>query len=250
LLAVVLVCLFIQRERPIMISTKRLLLAGCFALSLAVPAFAADPYLTGKMLDLVPLMAPPPVKGSPADMADLQAVIDAQAHASEARKAQTVVDSEETIYVMFSSVLGAKFVPAALPKTSELFARISASEDDTLDAAKPAFGRPRPWMGHPDQVKAIAKPSKSGSYPSGHTTQVTIDAIVLSEMVPEKKAEIWARAGDYAESRVIGGMHYPTDIEAGWRAGTAMAVVMLEQPGFRADVEAAKVELRAVLGLK
>jgi len=229
--------------------TKRALLAGCFALSLVAPAFAADPYVTAKMMDIASLMPPPPVKGSPADLADLQAVIDAQAHASDARKAQTVADSDETIYVMFSNVLGSNFVEAKLPKTSHLFARIGDSEDDTLDAAKPVFGRLRPWMGHPDQVKVIAKPTKSGAYPSGHTTRVAMGAIFLSAMVPEKQADIWARAEDYAYSRVIGGMHYPTDIESGWRAGTAMAAMMQQQPEFRADFDAAKAELRAVLAL-
>ena len=44
-------------------------------------------------------------------------------------------------------------------------------------------------------------------------------------------------------------MHYPTDIEAGWRAGTAMAAVMFELPNFRADFAAARDEVRATLGL-
>lgn len=226
----------------------RALLASFIALSLVSPALHAEPYVTAKMMDIATLMLPPPVTGSPADLADLAAVRAAQAHASEARKAQALTDSEETIFVMFTSVLGGRFVPATLPKASALFARVSESEDDTLDAAKPIFGRVRPWMAYPD-VKPFAKPSKSGSYPSGHTTQVAIDAIVLSAMVPEKRAEIWVRADDYAQSRVVGGMHYPTDLDAGWRAGTAMAAVMFQLPNFRADFEAARAEVRAALGL-
>jgi acid phosphatase (class A) len=110
------------------------------------------------------------------------------------------------------------------------------------------FGRVRPWVANPE-VKAYAKPSKSPSYPSGHTTRVTIDAIVLSAMVPEKQSEIWARADDYAESRIIGGMHYPTDVLAGWRSGTAIAAMMFQQANFHADFDAARAELRAELGL-
>ena len=226
-----------------------LLLAGCLGLSIATSALAAAPYVTGKMMDIAALMPPPPIQNSPEDKADLQAVIDAQAQASDARKAQTVFDSDESVYVVFGQQLGPKFQPAALPLTSAFFARIGASEDDTLDAAKPAFARLRPWLGHPEAVKAIAKRTKSGSYPSGHTTRVAIYAIVMSEMVPEKQREFWLRAQDYVQSRVIGGMHYPTDISSGWRAGTAMAAVMMTQPGFRADMEAARIELRGVLGL-
>lgn len=232
-----------------MTATRRLLLATAFAAALAVPAFAAEPYVTGKMMDLTIMVPPPPAKGSDADKADMQAVLDAQAHASEARRKQAFVDSDETVYVMFTDVLGPKFTPETTPKAAAMFDRIGASEDDTLDAAKPFFGRVRPWLANPD-VKAYAKQTKSGSYPSGHTTRVTINAIMIAAMVPEKKDAIWARAKDYAESRVIGGMHYPTDVEAGWRTGTAMAAVMLQDPAFKADFAAAKTEIRAALGLQ
>ncbi len=228
---------------------QRLLLASCVVVSFATPGFAADPYVTSKMLDLAPLMQPPPMADSAEDKADVKAVIDAQAAASEDRKKQAFVDSDETVDVVFGTVLGPKFVLANLPKTAALFARIGDSEDDTVDPAKPFFGRKRPWIAHPDEIKAVAKPTKSGSYPSGHTTRATLYAIVMSAMVPEKQQDIWGRAHDYAYSRVVGGMHYPTDIDAGWRAGTAMAAVMMALPNFQADFAAAKAELRAGLGL-
>jgi acid phosphatase (class A) len=111
-----------------MIYPRRFFLASCFAFSLAVPAFGAAPYVTAKMMDVATLMPPPPAKGSPADVADMRAVLDAQAHASEARKAQALVDSDENIYIIFTGVLGAKFVAADLPMASKLFERIGASE--------------------------------------------------------------------------------------------------------------------------
>jgi acid phosphatase (class A) len=230
-----------------LISLKHLLLAGCFAFSLSGPAIAKDPYVTAAMVDIARLMPPPPAKGSPAEAADMQAVLDAQAHASDTRKAQALTDSKENIHVVFNSVLGDTFATANLPKTTKLFERIGDSESATLDAAKPVFARQRPWIANP-AVKAYATPSKSPSYPSGHTTRVTIDAIVMAKMIPEKQREIWTRANDYAESRVIGGMHYPTDIQAGERSGTVIAAAMFEQPDFKADLEAAKTELRTALG--
>ena len=231
-----------------MLSPMRLLLAGSLAFSLAVPALGAEPYITSKTMDVASLMQPPPVKGSPADVADMRAVLDAQAGASDARKAQALTDSSENISVIFGDVLGPKFVAAGLPATGKLFDRIGVSETGTLDPAKPVFGRVRPWLANPE-VKTYAKPGKTPSYPSGHTTRVAIDAIVLAVLVPEKQREIWARAEDYADSRIIGGMHYPTDVQAGWRSGTAIAAVLFQQPEFRADLDTAKTELRAALGL-
>lgn len=237
-----------NKETTIVNALRRLLLSTALVVTLTMPSLAAEPYVTSKMLDLTVLVPPPPAKGSDAEKADMTAVLTAQANASDARKAQALADSDETVFVMFTTVLGDKFVAANTPKAAKMFERIGDSEDDTLDAAKPVFGRVRPWLANPD-VKAIAKPTKSGSYPSGHTTRVTINAIMVAAMVPEKKEAIWARANDYAESRVIGGMHYPTDLLAGWRTGTAMATIMLHDPAFKADFEAAKIEVRAALGL-
>ncbi|MEI6282406.1 MAG: phosphatase PAP2 family protein [Alphaproteobacteria bacterium] len=226
---------------------RPLLLAGLF-FALATPAFPADPYVTATMLPLAPLLPPPPRAGSAADARDFLSVIDAQNKASEARKAQAFADSDETIQVMFGTLLGEKFVAANLPAVTHLFERIGASEDATVDPAKPAFGRIRPWILHPE-VKPIAKPTKSPSYPSGHATRAGAYAAVLAAILPEKQQEIWARARDYAQSRVIGGMHYPSDLDGGWRAGAALTTVLFQQEIFRADFEAAKTQLRAGLGL-
>jgi len=74
-------------------------------------------------------------------------------------------------------------------------------------------------------------------------------AVILSAMVPEKRVDIFERANDYAQSRVIGGMHYLPDLEAGRRAGSAMAATLLASPTFTADFEASRAEMRKALGL-
>lgn len=229
-------------------ATRRFLLATTLAFSLVLPAFAAEPYVTNKNVDLTTLLPLPPAKGSALDKAEMQMVLETQAQASDARKKQALEDSEESVYVMFTRVLGDKFTAANTPKLAAMFERIAESEGDTLDPAKPVFGRVRPWIANPE-VKAYSKPTKSEAYPSGHTTLVTMTAIVVAAMVPEKRDEIWARAYDYAQSRVVGGMHYPSDIEAGRRAGTAIAAVLFTLPQFQADFAASKVETRAALGL-
>ena len=73
--------------------------------------------------------------------------------------------------------------------------------------------------------------------------------IILSDMVPEKRAEIMARAADYAHNRVVGGIHYPSDIEAGKISGSVIAAVLLSRPDFKAEYEVARSELRSDLGM-
>jgi acid phosphatase (class A) len=41
-----------------------------------------------------------------------------------------------------------------------------------------------------------------------------LEALVLIMMVPENRDAILTRADDYAHSRVVCGVHYPTDVEA------------------------------------
>jgi acid phosphatase (class A) len=229
-----------------MLASRRSLLAVSFALGLAGPAFAKDPYVSSEFIDLSMLLPPPPAIGTPEGAADLQAVLDAQAHASEARKAQAIADAGETVFVMFTPVLGEKFNTEALPKLTKLFERINDSESATVNPAKLVFAKPRPWIAS-SAVVPMPKPSKSFSYPSGHTTRVTMSAIILSAMLPEQKDAIWARAADYAESRVIAGEHYPSDLVGGERSGSALAALMWQEPNFRADFEDAKAEVREAL---
>ena len=92
-------------------------------------------------------------------------------------------------------------------------------------------------------------PAFSYSYPSGHSTYGAVTGILLANMVPEKRRELFARAWDYGQSRVVGGVHFPTDVESGRIEATAMVALMMQNAEFRADLAAARVELRRSLGL-
>jgi acid phosphatase (class A) len=233
---------------------RRFLLAATLAGLLAAPGLAAPacaaepPYLTAAMVDLSTLLPPPPPLDSALQRSEVEQVIAAQQAASPERIALAVADANETVFDMFTRTLGPRFTPAAAPKATALFTRVTDSEDDVVDPAKKTFGRLRPFLADP-RIKALVPASKSGSWPSGHTTRVTMTAAVLAAMLPERRAEIWARAHEYAESRVIGGMHYPLDLDAGERAGSAMAAVLFNDPAFRADFGPARAELRAALGM-
>ncbi|TIU09915.1 MAG: phosphatase PAP2 family protein, partial [Mesorhizobium sp.] len=91
--------------------------------------------------------------------------------------------------------------------------------------------------------------SNSGSWPSGHATVGTMMGIILSDMVPEKRAEIMARAAEYAHNRVVGGIHYPSDVEMGKISGSAIAAVLLSRPDFKTEFKVARSELRSDLGM-
>ena len=226
-----------------------LMVVGAIVALLAWPALADPaPYFTASRVDLTALLPPPPPADSPLARAELEFVQATQTAATPERIAQAQNDAQETVFDMFAPVLGTRFKPDAMPKTAAFFARIGDSEAVTAEPAKAAFARVRPWLTSSD-IKGIEPTSRSGSYPSGHTTRVTIDAIVMERIVPELTQKLWERANVYAESRVVLGMHFPLDLEAGRRAGTAEAAVLFTEPEFRTDLDAVRAEVRAGLGL-
>jgi acid phosphatase (class A) len=230
-----------------MMLLRRALLA--LVLLVALPAAAREaPYLTLQDLDLATILPPPVEAGSMADLEQQAAVLAAQWSAVPERVEQAKRDVDESPDTMFGAVLGKTLDRKALPATTRLFARLRETEDSVVGPAKRAFKRVRPYLSD-SRIKALVRPSVSGSYPSGHTTNATLGAIVMGNIVPEKRTAIWQRANDYSQSRVIGGMHYPNDLLGGKLAGTAIAVALQSRPEFKADFEAARRELRQYLGL-
>ena len=69
--------------------------------------------------------------------------------------------------------------------------------------------------------------------------------IVLADMVPERRTQIFARAEEYAHNREVGGVHYPSDVAGGHLAGTALAAALFTSQAFLNDELAAAAELHA-----
>jgi acid phosphatase (class A) len=72
--------------------------------------------------------------------------------------------------------------------------------------------------------------------------------VLLAQMIPEKREELFARGWKFALNRVVGGVHYRSDVEAGRIAGTVLACEIFKSPSFKKEFEKARVELRGALG--
>jgi acid phosphatase (class A) len=87
------------------------------------------------------------------------------------------------------------------------------------------------------------------SYPSGHGAFGMACGLILARMVPERRGELYARGSSFADSRVIIGAHYPTDVAAGRLIATAAMALMMANPCFEEDFAVAQAALRGSLGL-
>ena len=215
----------------------------------AAPALAADGNAGTDGIDLIRLLAPPPAAGSPAALADLQAVLATQASRTPAEDEAAKADAERSVFRL-TDALGPGLSPATLPRTAAFFKRVAELDKASAKEAKSWWRHPRP-----SEVSDKVHPLSMGkpgdwSYPSGHATFGYTAAILLANMLPEKRVAIFDRAALYAHHRVVMGAHFPSDVEAGRIAGTVIAAELLRDPLWHADFVAAQDELRKSLALK
>jgi acid phosphatase (class A) len=211
-------------------------------------AEGAKPYSDNKEINLLLLLPPPPALNSDQMKTELGEILTIQVTRTKEMEARAFADATENIWRFADVVDNPKFNAATLPKVAAFFDRITETEAAVVDPAKDVWKRPRPHL-YSDLVKPVVPLSKSGSYPSGHATVGTLMGIELANMLPEKRAQIMARAWEFGHNRVVGGIHYPSDIEMGRITGSVIAQTISTHTDFKADFEAAKAELRAALGL-
>lgn len=224
---------------------SRLLLHGLLIAALFASVLGAAPvagrYLATRDFDATKVIPPAPAEDSLAALADLVTVRQVQARRTPEQVALANYFAQASIF-QYASVIGPWFNAANLPHTAELFAQVDADRFAISSAGKAVWNRPRPPLVDPD-IQACAPLPKSGSYPSGHTTQAFLWASLLAEIFPEKRDALRERAGLVAWSRIIAGVHYPTDIAAGRLLGDRLAAEFLKVPALREALAVVRAEV-------
>lgn len=219
-----------------------------FGQDVVKPPAPASKLLKGKEVDPRRLLAPPPPEGSSAaaaEIAELHAIALAR---TPARLARAQHDAEVENVTAIAEPLGSGFDLTKLPKTEKLFSDLRYEESLAAKTAKKIFQRPRPWeadasLNTGTHLAGCDKGAPKTSYPSGHSTMGWAAAEVLAELIPSRAQDFLQRADEYAESRLVCGVHYRRDIEASHVLATAVVKDLMDQPGFRAELEDARTEL-------
>jgi acid phosphatase (class A) len=227
-----------------------------------VRAEDANPiYLQPGQVDVIALLPPPPAPGSEQQRHDLQAVLEAQRLARKGGSDARAIGDAEASCARFAGALGDNLDPAMAITALTFATRVARQAAAVTGAPKAYWQRDRPYVTSAlvrrradiaagAGLSADARQQRDHtSYPSGHAAFGAACAIVLARMVPEHRADLFARAGSYAASRVIVGAHYPSDVEAGRLAGTVAMAQILQNPCFADDLAAARASLRHALGL-
>lgn len=249
------------RTLALAVSAATLALGGCAggARSAAPPA---DPslaapvatdlrgYLAADALDARTLLGPPPASDSPAGRADRAAF---EATRSEVGSPRWIVAQQDNdlwnggAVKRLACAMGRDVSEARTPRTLRLMRRVELDVRTVGSPAKDFYKRVRPPIGNDAPICIPRAPwlATNGSYPSGHSATGWGWALILAEAAPERATAILAAGKEMGDSRVICGVHFPSDIEAGRTVAAAMVSRLHAEPAFAADLAAARSELAA-----
>ena len=91
--------------------------------------------------------------------------------------------------------------------------------------------------------------SLDGSYPSAHAIRGWGAALLMAEINPAAADTLFARGLMYGESRVIVGVHWQSDVEAGRLAASAAYAMLHTSQAFMSQMAKAQSEFRRLSGV-
>lgn len=126
----------------------------------------------------------------------------------------------------------------AYPRISDLLIKANADSSAGWNIAKKKFQRVRP---------ALTSLTSADTYPSGHAARAAVQARLLTALAPAAERDLLREAWFRALCRITLGVHYPTDVAAGFAFGQDFAGRLLEEGNdqFEHDLKAAQAEWNA-----
>jgi acid phosphatase (class A) len=188
------------------------------------------------------ILPPPPADDSPAGLADLSVLLYVQANRTPEQAKLAKEMESPSVFGMNREFLGEWFTRENLPKTAAILREASKAADPVLNAAKKNWARPRPYVRSSLIQPVVGKPGDAGSYPSGHTFGISIPEFLLSAAFPEHAEEFDARIHRVMWGRIAGGVHFPSDTEAGRLLARSVMDKMLATPAMKEAIQTIRAE--------
>ena len=208
-------------------------LAACSSLGGAHYNDGSVVYLDKPRLETIEFPAAP-APGSPNDRTDFAELHAWQARRSAAQCAVAQAEAEAYFEQFFGPL---KPFSSALPKESKVFLlRVRKDIGAAVNIFKERNLRPRPFLRDPELSPCLGRIGGL-AYPSGHAVTARVYALMLTELAPRRRAEFMARGDEAALLRVIGGVHHPSDVEAGKKLGDILFDRFMRSAEFRASLE-------------
>ncbi|KPF79481.1 PA-phosphatase [Brevundimonas sp. AAP58] len=148
----------------------------------------------------------------------------------------------------FDCALGFRIDAVASPYLVAILRRTLHDAETAAELSKSRRMRARPVADDPARpsCQTVTEAQRAtASHPSGSAAVGMAYALILSDLVPDRPAPIEQTGRQIAASRMICGMHYPTDVRDGALLGEQVARAILSMPSFTTDASAAREEIAA-----
>jgi len=148
----------------------------------------------------------------------------------------------------FSCALDLPITQEQTPHLYTLLRRTMADAGLASYKAKDKYQRQRPFVVLKEDICApgeAAHLSKDGSYPSGHAAFGWAWGLLLAGLAPERADALLQRGRAFGENRMICGVHWQSDVHAGFLVGAATVGRLQANPVFQAQAELARGEIQA-----
>ena len=205
----------------------------------SIEANSEAPYfLTGKEA-VWGNFAKAPALGSPVDGEDLMITLSIQDSRTEAQNAEAYLDKKYSIKLV-DEVIDPNF-ESKYPRTYAVLKEADHDGRIINSVLKNENGRLRPYVQHPVLVTPLFM-VPDFSYPSGHASGSELQARILGKLFPLRAEDLLKRARQGADSRVVAGVHYASDTEAGLVLGDLLFDQFEANPKFVSELSAAAKE--------
>jgi acid phosphatase (class A) len=229
------------------------LITGCVAIATGAGWWWQDRetrhFISDDDSAFVASFATPPAQGSSTTRTELDALLALQASRTPAQVEAAQADRKTEVRRFYAALGLDEEDPPDLPKVERLASDVEDDVRIAVRSAKEHFRRLRPFEIEPRIDNCIDNVRADLSYPSGHAAFGWSMAWLLARLVPERRALLEARAEEFARQRAVCGVHFPSDLEAGKQAARQLLAEMEKNSEFRAQADAAAMELRAALRL-
>ena len=168
---------------------------------------------------------PPDAAATRAELAELQGMMASAADAAALAQV-TYWNAGSPSYRWIEEMVSKYRTGPPSPRVTRSFALLNVAIYDAIIAtwdAKYAYNRP-----HPNGIATLIAAPNSPSYPSEHAAAAGAASTILAYLFPDDAALFAAKAEEAAQSRVLAGVNYPSDVEAGLALGRAVGEKVIE----------------------
>ena len=175
-----------------------------------------------------------PRHGSSAQAADEYDLRQAQKNRTALDCQRAATEVEVTLQNLYGEPYG--ILTADQVKTlTPLFEQIRHDGGAYIARVKNGYSRLRPYE-YINDLNPCVRHETSFAYPSGHATLAYLYAQVLTDLFPAQKIKLQMRAEQIGHDRVLGGVHHPSDIEAGKKLGLALYGEIKKSKAYNDDI--------------